>query len=94
MSAILTYPNRKPKVIKNVGWLLRNVYCIKSFDILIPSEETGFLESDVVLVARLHFGGAFTIGWADRKVCEEWLYRRAFKGLWATRPNGVSFALY
>lgn len=74
--AILEINGKKPRPIKNLGWLLRHSDEVKSFEIK-PSELRG---SDCLLVAHL-YDGTYSTPFNDAKILKDWIRRPLFKGV-------------
>lgn len=64
------------KVVKNLGWLIRNWQIVESFD-AYPHPPAGdrSLPPDIYLVARLRDGRTYETGYSSVVVMQEWLQR-------------------
>lgn len=78
------------KVVKNLGWILRNWKGVKEFRVYT----TGLVNpSDAaILTAEMHDGRIYETGFADRGVLRNFLHRPVFYGLtliWDGTPREI-----
>ena len=77
MNSIVLAPNKEPKSVKNLGWLLRHWQEVEKLGFNYYPENM----NDGELVAYLRGGKVYLTKFASLSVCWNWLDRPIFRGV-------------
>lgn len=78
MAATVTFPDKPPRTVKNLGWLLRHQKEVQGLYVTVPVDAKS---TECTLIADLTGGGEYRTPFASRSILALWLRRPVFQGL-------------